>query len=242
MVKDQAKRLGFDLTGIVSIEALRVLPVGDVEGVKMLRRAEEELPSVKSGIILGYRIWDPIFNVHTIEPGWRGYGLHSPDEEFEFHQLYAEVITNKAWRLADWLRESGFQAKPSTGIPLKRAAVQAGLGWQGKNTLLISAEYGPRVRLGAVLTSAELEPDERFKEDLCGDCVICVSACPTKALKPYEIEVKRCMVYASESPESRDVDKSVRELTEKLTLKPTRGSFIECTICQEACPIGRKVE
>ncbi|MBS7630908.1 epoxyqueuosine reductase [Candidatus Bathyarchaeota archaeon] len=240
MVKDEARRIGFNLVGIISIETLRTLPVGDVGGVKTLRLAEEEFPPTKSAIVLGYYLWDPIFNVHTIEPGWKGYGLHSSDEEFEFHQLYTEVIANKAWMLADWIRGLGFEAKPSAGIPLKRAAVEAGLGCQGKNTLLISTEYGPRVRLGAVLTSADLQPDIPFKEDLCRECMRCVLACPTKALKPYKIEIKRCMVYASESPESRDVDQDVRELTDRLTFKPTRGSFIECTICQEACPIGRK--
>ena len=83
---------------------------------------------------------------------------------------------------------------------------------QGKNTVVVTREFGSKIRLGAVLTSAELEPDSPFSGDLCGDCTRCIGACPTKALKPHNITIKRCMVYALESPESKDVDEDVREL------------------------------
>ena len=238
-VKEKARDVGFSLVGIVALDQLRLLPKGDVEGVHTLLPAEEELPEAKSAIVVGYHIWDPIFNVHTLDPKWRGIGLHGPAERFEFHQLYSEVVGRKTWRLADWLRDEDFDAVPANGLPLKRAAVLAGLGMQGKNTVLITREYGPNVRLGAVLTSAEIEPDAPFSGDLCGDCARCIRACPTKALKPHEITIKRCMVYAAESPESTDVEADVRAMTEKLIIHPTARSFIECTRCLDACPIGR---
>lgn len=241
-VKEKARSIGFSAVGILNIEQLIKLPVGDVEGVHTLVPAVDELPSVKSAIILGYYIWDPVFNVHTLDPRWKGIGLHGPGERFEFHQLYSEVVGRKAWQLAGWLRGLGFDAVPAGGLPLKRAAPLAGLGMQGKNTVLISEEYGPNLRLGAVLTSAELEPDTPFIGDLCGDCTLCIKACPTKALKPHEVTIKRCMVYALESPESRDVDARVREMTDKLIIRPTLGSFIECTRCLDACPIGRRAK
>lgn len=171
-----------------------------------------------------------------------GIGLHEPDEKFEFHQLYSEVVGRKAWQLAGWLKGLGFDAVPASGLPLKRAAPLAGLGMQGKNTILISEVYGPNLRLGAVLTSAKLEPDTPFIRDLCGDCTRCIKACPTKALKPYEVTIRRCMVYALENPESGDVDSDVRDMSNKLIIKPTERSFIECTKCLEACPIGKSVK
>jgi ferredoxin len=238
-VKEYASGVGFSLVGILDLEQLRALPVGDVAGLKTLVSAEKELPTVRSGIVLGYRIWDSVFNIHTLDPRWRGAGLHPVDDRFEFHQLYSEVIGFKAWRVAAWLKDNGFDAVPSNGMPLKRAASLAGLGKQGKNTLFVSSLYGPRVRLGAILTSAELESDRITVSDMCVNCDRCIRACPTKALKPYDLTIRRCMVYATENPESSDVDPDVRALSDKLTIRPTKGSFIECTICQDACPVGR---
>lgn len=70
-VKEKARSIGFSAVGILSLEKISELPVGNVEGVHTLVKAIDELPSVKSAIILGYHIWDPIFNVHTLDPRWR---------------------------------------------------------------------------------------------------------------------------------------------------------------------------
>jgi len=111
---------------------------------------------------------------------------------------------------------------------------------QGKNTVLITIEYGPKIRLGDVLTSVEIEPDDPFSGDLCDDCKRCIRACPTIALKPREIAIKRRMVYALKDPESTDVYPDVRTLTEKFTTLPTASCFMECTRRLDVCPIGRK--
>ncbi len=239
-VKAVAKDVGFSIAGVLSLEQLRLLPTGSVDGVHALVSAEEELPTARSAVVVGYHIWDPIFNVHTLDPRWRGFGLHQDGERFEFHQLYSEVVGRKAWKLASWIRDRGFDAVPANSLPLKRAAALASLGVQGKNTVFLSKEYGPWVRLGAVLTSAELEPDPPFEGDLCGDCTLCIRACPTKALKPHEVTIKRCMVYALESPGTSDVDEDVREAAKRMIIRPTKGSFIECTVCLEVCPVGRE--
>ncbi len=115
-----------------------------------------------------------------------------------------------------------------------------GLGMQGKNTVLITIYYGPKIRLGVVLTSAEIEPDNPFSGYLCNDCKRCIRACPIKALKPREIAIKRRMVYALKGPELTDVYPDVRTLTEKFITWHTARSFIECTRCLDVCPIGRE--
>ena len=117
--------------------------------------------------------------------------------------------------------------------------MRCGLGCQGKNTLLITPTHGPRIRLISVLTTAELEIDEPYKNDLCGDCEKCVIACPTKALEPYKININRCLTYAAEEPYVQEVPDDVRIIEKRLIKRPSPNSYIECTTCIEACPIGK---
>ncbi len=238
-VKEFARSRGVSLVGVTTAERIRDLPTGSIHGVKTLRAAAEELPSVRSVIVLAYHVWDPIFNVVASGPVLQGNYSPSPSVSNEWYQLYAEVTTNKAWQVVEYLKKFGHDATVPRNSPFKLLAVEAGLGCQGKNTLVITPEYGPNVRLSAVLTSAELEPDEPFTDDLCGGCNRCIASCPTKALHPHEIDIRRCLNYAVENPMALDVDEDVRALEEKLIKRPTRNSYIECAICHDACPMGR---
>jgi len=188
---------------------------------------------------MGFNVWDRAFNLAVDSPDWRGYGMHTSDEQREHYQFYYEIMKNKAWRIVDYLGKRGFESSFSLSIPLKTAAVRCGLGCQGKSTLVITPSYGPRVRLISVLTTAELDVDEPYNEDLCRDCEKCLTACPTKALDPYKLKIERCMTYSAESPHSSDVAEEVRELERRLIRKPTSNSYIECTICIDVCPIGK---
>jgi len=238
-LKDKAKEVGFALIGVSSPERLRNLPHGAVGKIVNLRSVEDEFPFAKSVVLLGFHAWDKAYNLAINAPGWLGYGMHDPNEHFEWYQFYYEIVKNMAWNLVDFLRKRGFESAPSLRIPLKPAAVIAGLGYQGKNTLLVNPNFGPRVRLVSVLTTAELDLDEPFTEDLCKECEKCVTACPTKALKPYKLTINRCMTYSAESPHSPDVEHDVRVLERKLLRRPSLHSYIECTICIDACPIGK---
>jgi len=238
-LKNKAREVGFALVGVSSPERLRSLPRGMVSKIVNLRSVEEEFPSAKSVVLLGFHVWDKAFNLAISAPGWLGYGMHDPSEHFEWYQFYYEIVKDMAWSLIDFLRKRGFESVLSLRIPLKPAAVTAGLGYQGKNTLLVTPNFGPRVRLVSVLTTAKLDLDEPFTEDLCKECEKCVIACPTKALRPYELTVNRCMTYSAESPHSSDVEHDVRVLERKLLGRPSPHSYIECTICIDACPIGR---
>jgi epoxyqueuosine reductase len=156
-----------------------------------------------------------------------------------FHQLYAEVASNRAWEVVHHFNVQGHEAVSTRSICLKKAAVLAGIGVQGKHTVVISPEYGTSLRFAAVITSAKLEEDASFTKDICGDCDKCVKACPTKALKPHQIDIKRCMVYASENPDSDEVSQDARNLERRLTQRPSMNNYIECTICLNACPVGK---
>ena len=170
---------------------------------------------------------------------WRGYGLHPPGEEPEGFYMSYQVTMGKAWSIVSHLRESGHQAQLTTSIPMKAAAIRCGLGLQGKNALLIHPEVGPRAMRMAILTSATLETDKPYEGDLCGECDICIRACPMKALSPYRIDIKRCLAYAAENPGGARIPEDIRELERKLIVRPTPKSFIECTTCIFSCQIGR---
>lgn len=239
-LKKKASEVGFVSVGITRPDMLRELPHGKVWNLYELRRAEEELPNVKSVILLGYYVWDRAFNIQVDSPTpHKDAASKSLTQRPENYSLDYEVLKNKAWMVVDCLTKKGFESKWTLSIPLKTSAVKCGLGCHGKNTLLITPKYGPRVRLIAVLTTAELEVDEPFKEDFCRDCQKCVDACPTKALKPYNIAINRCMTYSAENPAAKDVSEDVKTLEKKLVPRPTQNSYIECSICMDACPIGK---
>lgn len=112
---------------------------------------------------------------------------------------YHDLIKGKLKTLAGW-----FASKTSEDVkvfvdtaPLmeKPLAQQAGLGWQGKHTNLVSREFGSWLFLGAILTRAELQPDTE-ETDHCGSCQSCLDICPTNAFPaPYQLDAGRCISY-----------------------------------------------
>jgi epoxyqueuosine reductase len=112
---------------------------------------------------------------------------------------YHDVVKSGLKRVAGLLAsKSGADVKvfvdtaPLMEKPLGEAA---GLGWQGKHTNLVSREFGSWLFLGAILTSAELEPDAP-EADHCGTCQRCIDICPTNAFPaPYQLDARRCIAY-----------------------------------------------
>ena len=238
-LKKQAMEAGFVSVGISTPNMLRGLPHGWVSTVCNLRSPEEELSTVKSVMLMSYYAWDKSFNLVVDSTYLRGRDMYAPKVPLESYQLYYEILKNKAWMIVDHLTKKGYESRLSLAIPLKTAAVRCGLGCQGKNTLLITPNHGPRIRLISVLTTAELDVDEPCKDDLCGECEKCIIACPTKALEPYKIKINRCLTYAAEKPHAQDVPDDVRKIEKRLIQRPTSNSYIECTTCIEVCPIGK---
>lgn len=115
----------------------------------------------------------------------------------------------------------------------KQAAVQAGLGSVGRNALFLSTKYGPRVRLGTVLTDKDLSAGyaDAPAENPCKDCMLCVQACPAMALSGEKFDLAQ--------PEKTLVDAAAcsRYMKEKFQLIG-RGSV--CGICMRVCPIGSR--
>jgi epoxyqueuosine reductase len=114
----------------------------------------------------------------------------------------------------------------------REAAARSGVGFYGKNTLLITRRHGSWVVLGTLVTDAELEATPPLPTD-CGACTICIEACPTGALdEPGTLDANRCLSYWTQAPHPIPVE--YRE--------PLGASVYGCDICQEVCPWNRGVE
>lgn len=114
----------------------------------------------------------------------------------------------------------------------RQLAARAGLGWQGKHTLLIAGREGSWGFLGVLLLSADLPPDPPFPVDRCGTCAACLEACPTGALEPFRLDPGRCLTTYTLETEAEPPSRVVAALA------ATRWAA-GCDVCQEVCPWNR---
>ena len=146
---------------------------------------------------------------------------------------YHVVIKNRLGQLADRIRQAATDpvrlrvCVDTAPLAEKAHAARAGLGWIGKNTLLVNEQLGSYLLLGEIVTDLPLTSDEPGV-DRCGDCRRCLDACPTRAMcQPRHLDARRCISYltieASQAPPA--------ELTRDIT-----PWVFGCDRCQEACP------
>ncbi|MES0447051.1 MAG: 4Fe-4S double cluster binding domain-containing protein [Desulfobacterales bacterium] len=187
------------------------------------------LPNAKSIIIAG------IYIGGVTLPAWENawYGRTS---RLYLSGFFLDVVKPLV-PVAEFLRQEGYQTKICDGsleegsiLPLKLAAIRAGLGWQGKHSLLISKKFGTFLALGGIITDADLEHNTIEESDRCRNCDKCQTACPLAALdQPYVLNVKKCMSYLLQN------DKIPENL--KIVMENRIG---DCEICQDSCPWNRK--
>jgi epoxyqueuosine reductase len=238
-VKALALELGFDLVAIGPADppehgaALRRwVEAGHAATMGYLERRLEErldprrvLPGARSVLCVA-------LNYYQGEPAdasWR------PVARYAWGRDYHDVIAPRLERLAAHLAEAGgarSRGYVDTGPVLERdLAARAGLGWVGKNTMLLHPRLGSWFFLGVLLTTAELARDAPLA-DRCGSCRACLDACPTGAfVAPYVLDARRCISYLTIEHRG-DIDPD---------LQPAMAGWqFGCDICQDVCPWNRK--
>jgi len=152
---------------------------------------------------------------------------------------YHHVLREKLGELADALHTLHPAARTRIAIdtaPLleRDVARKAGLGWFGKNTMLINKREGSYFFLGAILTDVELPADSPHVTDHCGTCTRCLEACPTSAFQePHVLDASRCISYLTIELRDRPIPVNLRQ---------GMGEWLfGCDVCQQVCPWNRKV-
>jgi epoxyqueuosine reductase len=248
----RAGALGFDLCGVSSVEAYRAeaahleqwLARGFAGQMRYLhdpRRRDPELvlPGARSIVVcaLNYNT-DPPYSTEVLPEDEVPRGWIS---RYAWGEDYHHVLGQRLEALLEAMRAHlpvPFAARwyVDTGPVIERLAARcAGLGWLAKNTCLIHEGLGSWLFLGVILTTLELastRPAEGPPPDQCGQCTLCIEACPTGALvAPYLLDPRRCISYLT--IELRG------EIPEEFRAEVGRHIF-GCDICQDVCPWNRK--
>ncbi len=247
-IKQQARELGFSMAGIVPTQPspqlaayLRWIEAGMhgsmgylARGDRIIRRQDLNviLPEARSLIVVGMDYFTARLPEQIAADPLRG-----RISNYAWGVDYHDLILPRLETLAETIRsevggEAATRAYVDTGAILERShAAQAGLGFTGKNTMLIHPRRGSLFFLGEIITDLELEYDQPPSMPGCGRCTRCLTACPTNAFpQPYVLDARLCISYLTIEHKGF----IPREL------RPLMGNWIYgCDVCQEVCPWQR---
>jgi len=242
LVKDHALQLGFDTVGVADLSPV---PHGDslrdwlAQGMagtmtymerQAIRRLEPAriLPGAHRAVVVTVNHFSqepsPMPGYGRVAKYARGRDYHESLQE-PLRQLAAFIRSlGDAGTVARWYVDAG-------PVPERELAQRAGLGWIGKNTMLIDPKRGSFCFLATVLTNLDLAPDPPFDADRCGSCRLCLDACPTQAFPDERLlDARLCISYLTIELK---VDVPA-EQAEKM------GNWVfGCDICQDVCPWNR---
>jgi epoxyqueuosine reductase len=250
----QARELGFELCGVAPADAFDELEnysawlergyAGEMDYLRDARRADPRavLEGARSLIVVAlnynsaqlYSTEQAGVQNDESPRGWVSRYAWGDD----YHEVSREKLNALVARMREqWTEPFEARAYVDTGPIVERVAAKyAGLGWLAKNTCLINEELGSWLFLAVIITTLELAPSlapgESPAADLCGNCRLCLDACPTQAFAaPYVLDARRCISYLT-----IELRGAIPE-----ELRPAMGNaLIGCDICQDVCPWNRK--
>jgi len=251
-LKRRALEIGFDLVGATAAVELsedhrlfrKWCDEGSAAGMDYLSRNADArlhprsiLPEVVSVLVvaLNYRTVEPA----EPQPGEAtisryGWGV-------DYHQVMRGMLRELGNDHRGLTPDARVRGTVDTAPIFERAcAVRAGLGRIGKNTTLITDRFGSWVVLGTLLTSAKLVSDQPLQGDPCGDCTLCVDACPSAALtRPHHLDARRCLSYQTIEPTASAPSYSSGS-SPALSVRDDR--LFGCDTCQSICPHNHETE
>ena len=241
-IKSYARSIGFDLVGIAParpltdhLDKLKDWISGGLNADMNFflrdihKRADPSLllDGVKSVIVTGINYFP------SEKQGGKGIPVIS---KYAYGKDYHNVVGDKLRNLLSFIISIRPEARgkvcvDSSPILEKAWAKEAGLGWIGKNSILINRESGSFIFLGEILLDIELSYDEPFSEDLCGACNLCLNACPTLAINRNKtIDANKCISWLTvENKNDIPVIFNSR----------MNGRIFGCDICQDICPYNK---
>jgi epoxyqueuosine reductase len=243
-IKAKARELGFELTGIARAtdadgfdrfrQWLDRGYAGEMdylhEQAEPRRHPQSILPDVRSVVMLAITYGDPE------TPGPRSAGVSQLTgrvakyaQGADYHKdLWGRLNALSAWLDTEVPGSRSHGVTDTAPILERDFARRAGLGWIGKNTMLLNMRRGSFFLLAAFLTNLELEPDSVDEVGHCGTCTKCLDACPTQAFpEPGVLDARRCISYLTIELKSAIPDE----------LRPGVGDWLfGCDVCQDVCP------
>ena len=247
-LKAEASRLGFSHCGVTEADGLgepteqrfaQWIENGYGGGMAYLKREprrrarpRELLPGARSVVCLAarYAAHNPE-NPQAPPRGWSRVARYARGRDYHL-ALDAPLKQLEAWLQAE--RGEGARTRRfcDAGPLLERQFAQrAGLGFIGKNTLLIAPGAGSWIVLAAIVTSLEIEPDEPGL-GTCGACVRCLEACPASAFpEPYVLDARRCISSLTIEKRGEFTEQEARSIGHRL---------FGCDVCQEVCPYNKR--
>jgi epoxyqueuosine reductase len=151
----------------------------------------------------------------------------------DYHELITKQLDSSIEQLQKDYPQHSFRRYTDTGPVMEKAwAVRSGIGWQGKNSNILSRSLGSYFFLGVIITTLKVEPDAPV-QDHCGTCTACIDACPTHAIvQPSVVDATRCISYWT--IETKGQGEMPPEVQQNLD-----GWLYGCDVCQEVCPWNR---
>ncbi len=152
----------------------------------------------------------------------------------DYHTVFKEKMRSFLDRInSEIIPVSGRIFTDSAPLLERALAVRAGLGWIGKNSLLITKDNGSFVFIGEIVIDTKLDPDEPFTKNFCGNCSACIDSCPAKAIVSRKVvDARKCLSYLTIEHRG-EFDSSVPDILS--------DHIFGCDACQDVCPWNRKV-